>query len=71
MALAIPFLWLGLVLCLQVFFLRPRLDARAQHVIAGDEVPRSSLHIAYIALEGAKCVLLSTLGAWLAWKWLA
>ena len=51
--------------------LRPRLDARVQRVIAGDEVPRSSLHIAYIALEGAKCILLPTLGAWLAWTWLA
>jgi len=59
------------LLCVQVFFLRPRLDARVQRVIAGDEVPRSSLHIAYIALEGAKCILLPTLGAWLAWTWLA
>ncbi len=55
----------------QVFVLRPKLDARAVRVIAGDDVPHSRLHVAYIALEGAKLVLLPVLGAELAWRWLA
>ena len=59
------------ILSCQVLYLRPRLDARALRVIAGDDVPRSSLHVAYIALEGAKLVLLPTLGAWLASRWIA
>jgi hypothetical protein len=69
--------WPLLVLCViatlllvQVFGLRPRLDARAVRVIAGDDVPPSRLHIVYIALEGAKLVLLPLLGAELAWRWL-
>jgi hypothetical protein len=58
------------LLLVQVFGLRPRLDARAVRVIAGDDVPPSRLHIVYIALEGAKLVLLPLLGAELAWRWL-
>jgi hypothetical protein len=58
------------LLLVQVFVLRPRLDARAVRVIAGDDVPPSRLHVAYIALEGAKLVLLPALGAELAWRWL-
>ncbi|MDX6560761.1 MAG: hypothetical protein QOD65_575 [Gaiellales bacterium] len=58
------------LLLVQVFVLRPRLDARALRVIAGDDVPPSRLHVAYIALEGAKLVLLPALGAELAWRWL-
>jgi hypothetical protein len=58
------------LLLVQVFLLRPRLDARAVRVIAGDDVPPSRLHLAYIALEGVKLVLLAVLGAELAWRWL-
>lgn len=61
----------GAFLGAQAFFLRPRLDARAQRVIAGEDVPPSSLHVAYIALEGAKLLLLPALGAVLVWRWLA
>jgi hypothetical protein len=58
------------LLLVQVFGLRPRLDARAVRVIAGDDVPQSRLHVVYIALEGAKLVLLPVLGAELAWRWM-
>jgi hypothetical protein len=58
------------LLLAQVFVLRPRLDARAMHVIAGEDVPPSRLHVVYIAFEGAKLVLLPALGAGLAWRWL-
>src|SRR5690349_5624452 len=39
-------------LLVQVFVLRRRLDERARQIIAGNELPPSSLHVAYIALEG-------------------
>jgi hypothetical protein len=59
------------ILLIQAFWLRPLLDARALRVIAGEDVPASSLHVAYIALEGMKLVALPLLGAVLAWRWLA
>jgi hypothetical protein len=59
------------VLLVQIAYLRPRLDRRAVRVIAGEELPASSLHIVYIALEGVKLVALPVLGAWLATRWLA
>lgn len=61
----------GGLLGAQAFLLRPRLDARAQRVIDGDDVPPSSLHLAYIALEGAKLVVLPALGALLVSRWMA
>ena len=68
-----PLAVLGVVdalLLAQVLWLRPRLDRRALLIIAGDEAPASSLHIAYIALEVAKLVLLPLIGAGLAWRWI-
>jgi hypothetical protein len=59
------------ILLIQTFWLRPLLDARALRVIAGEDVAASSLHVAYIALEGVKLVALPLLGAVLAWRWLA
>ncbi|MGH3797957.1 MAG: hypothetical protein ACRDSP_24095 [Pseudonocardiaceae bacterium] len=53
-------LWVLLVA--QVAVLRPRLDRRARRILAGDAPPRSHLHLAYIALEGVKFVLLPVLG---------
>jgi hypothetical protein len=53
-------LWALLVI--QTAGLRPRLDRRARRVIAGDQPARSHLHLAYIALEGLKVVLLVGLG---------
>jgi hypothetical protein len=59
------------LLLVQTLFLRRKLDARVARRLAGEDVPPSSLHVAYIALESAKLVLLPALGAILAWRWLA
>jgi hypothetical protein len=59
------------LLLVQTLYLRRKLDARVARIIAGENVAPSSLHIAYIALEGVKLVLLPALGAGLAWRWLA
>ena len=50
------------VLAAQVAVLRPRLDRRARLILAGGCPPRSRLHLAYVALEGVKVVLLPVLG---------
>lgn len=52
--------WVGLAV--QVTVLRPRLDRRTRMILAGDTPTRSHLHLAYIALEGVKVVLLAALG---------
>ena len=57
-------LWTLLVV--QVAVLRPRLDRRARQLIQGHDPPRSQLHLAYIAAECAKVLLLTTLGILLA-----
>ena len=69
-----PLALLGVIVALllvQTFSLRRKLDARVARRLAGEDVPPSSLHVAYIALESAKLVLLPALGAILAWRWLA
>jgi hypothetical protein len=58
-------------LLVQVFLLRRRLDERAGQIIAGRDVAPSSLHVAYIGLEGIKLLALVVLGCALAWRWLA
>ncbi|MEV4078260.1 hypothetical protein [Nonomuraea fuscirosea] len=50
------------LLVIQVALLRPRLDRRARQLIQGQNPPRSHQHLAYIAAECAKIVLLPTLG---------
>jgi hypothetical protein len=50
------------LLAVQVGVLRPRLNRRTRMVLAGQTPPRSHLHLAYVALEGVKVVLLVTLG---------
>jgi hypothetical protein len=50
------------VLAVQASVLRPRLDQRARLVVAGESPPRSRLHLAYVALDGIKVVLLSVVG---------
>jgi len=46
----------------QVLLLRPRLDRRAGQIMAGQAPPPARLHLAYIALEGAKALALPALG---------
>lgn len=62
---------LAVVLAVQVALLRPPLDRRAQQVIAGEAVPPSRLHVAYIALEVVKVVLLPVLGGVLGARWIS
>jgi len=57
---AVGLLWL--VLVAQVVALRPRLDRRARFIVAGGSPPRSRLHLAYVAFELVKIVLLPVLG---------
>ena len=57
-------LWALLVV--QVAVLRPRLDRRAHQLIHGHAPPRSHLHLAYIAAECAKVLLLPAFGILLA-----
>jgi hypothetical protein len=41
---------------------RPRLNRRSDRVLAGESVPRSRAHHAYVALESLKVLALITLG---------
>ena len=69
-----PFALLGgviAILLVQAFWLRPLLDDRAVRIIAGEDVTASSLHLAYIALEGVKLMALPVLGVVLTRRWLA
>ena len=56
------------LLLVQVAVLRPRLDRRAHQLIYGQNPPRSHQHLAYVAAECAKVVLLATLGILLAYR---
>ncbi|MFJ8959498.1 hypothetical protein ACIRG5_08900 [Lentzea sp. NPDC102401] len=49
-------------LAVQVVVLRPRLEARAQNIIEGGTPPPSRIHLAYIALECAKLLMLGAFG---------
>jgi hypothetical protein len=53
------------LLVIQVGLVRPRLNRRSDRVLAGEDVPRSSSHHVYIALEAVKVIALIVLGAWL------
>jgi hypothetical protein len=50
------------ILVVQVAVLLPRLDRRACLILAGGSPSRSRLHLAYVALDGIKVVLLPVLG---------
>ena len=65
-AATIVLLIIWTLLLVQVAALRPRLDRRAQQLIHGQNPSRSRLHLAYVAAECAKVVLLPTLGLLLA-----
>jgi hypothetical protein len=53
------------LLVIQLGLVRPRLNRRSDRVLAGEDVPRSSSHHVYIALEAVKVIALIVLGAWL------
>ncbi|MFS8098713.1 hypothetical protein LFM09_16395 [Lentzea alba] len=62
LAAALLFIALAVTLAAQVLLLRPRLEARAQLIIDGGTPPRSRAHLAYIVLECAKLLMLTTFG---------
>ncbi|WP_054816126.1 hypothetical protein [Nocardia arizonensis] len=54
-------IWLGIavvVLAVQVALVRPPLSRRSDRVLAGEDLPRSHAHFAYIGLEVVKVVAL-------------
>ncbi|MGH3471250.1 MAG: hypothetical protein ACRDPG_04280 [Nocardioidaceae bacterium] len=53
-------LWVLLVA--QVGVVRRRLNRRSERVLAGENLPRSREHFAYVGLEGAKVILVVALG---------
>src|SRR3954454_4136462 len=52
----------GVCLAVQIAVLRPVLDRRAAAIIAGQQMPRSRLHVVYIVLEAVKALTLPVLG---------
>lgn len=50
------------ILLVQQFWLMPALYERVDMVIAGQDLPKSSIHIIYIAVEVCKLIILAGLG---------
>jgi hypothetical protein len=53
----------ALLLTVQLLVVRPRLNRRSAHELAGQDAPRSRAHHAYIGLEALKLAALVALGA--------
>ena len=53
------------VLLVQLAVVRPRLSRRSDRVLAGEDVPRSRAHYAYVALELVKVAALLATGIFL------
>jgi hypothetical protein len=53
----------AVLLAVQLLVVRPRLNRRTAHVLAGHHAPRSRAHHAYIGLEALKLAALVALGA--------
>lgn len=53
---------LVVLLLAQLVLVRPALNRRSDRVLAGEDLPRSRLHLVYIALEVAKVAALLVLG---------
>jgi hypothetical protein len=53
------------VLLVQLAVVRPRLSRRSDRVLAGEDVPRSRAHYAYVGLELVKVVALLATGIFL------
>lgn len=50
------------LLAVQIAAVRPVLNRRSDRVLAGEDVPRSRAHLAYVACESVKLVTLVALG---------
>jgi hypothetical protein len=63
----IALLWctgaLAALLAVQLGMVRPVLNRRSDRVLAGEEIPRSSMHLVYVALEVIKVALLIAAGS--------
>lgn len=57
----------GVLLAVQLLLVRPRLNRRSTHILAGQDAPRSGAHHAYIGSEVLKFGALVALGAALLW----
>jgi hypothetical protein len=53
------------ILATQLIAIRPQLNRRTDHVLAGQHPPRSSMHLYYVGLEAAKVLTLAALGIFL------
>ena len=51
-----------IILLLQTIWLLPAMDRRAEQVISGADLPKSTLHVYYIGAELVKVVLLLSFG---------
>ncbi len=54
------------VLFVQIVFVRPPLTKRSNRVLAGEVLPRSRAHLAYVGLETVKVIVLTALAISLA-----
>ena len=52
----------AMLLAVQLLFVRPRLNRRSAHILAGQDAPRSRAHHAYIGVEALKLAALVALG---------
>ncbi|NDY74878.1 hypothetical protein G3N28_23270, partial [Desulfobacter hydrogenophilus] len=52
------FVLAAMVLIVQVAAIRPLLGKRSDRILAGEDLPRSKIHLVYIAFELVKVVLL-------------
>jgi hypothetical protein len=50
------------ILAGQLIVIRPRLNRRSDRVFGGENPPRSTVHLYYVALEAAKVLALTALG---------
>jgi len=58
----VPFGAILAILIVQTAWLLPSLSARATSVIAGEEVPKSRLHLVFVVCETVKMLLLAVVG---------
>ncbi|MFG1819370.1 hypothetical protein ACGFIF_36805 [Kribbella sp. NPDC049174] len=54
-----------IVLAAQLTVVRPQLNRRSDRVLAGEKLPRSTVHVYYVGLEAAKVIALVALGTYL------
>ncbi|MGW1339508.1 hypothetical protein ACWCOV_00535 [Kribbella sp. NPDC002412] len=52
----------AVILAGQLTVIRPQLNRRSDRVLAGEDLPRSTVHLYYVALETAKVIALVALG---------